>query len=230
MSIVKNKFFVFWFITLIFSVITTICFGLLVFFSPWYLKNINFAGEVIPIETNEVVKEKLYSEYYFSFPKLYHFYSYLSNYMDYIPYIEKKLKEKNMPDDLKYLAIAESFLKVDANSHKWAAWVWQFMPDTAKRYGLQVDEIVDERYDFEKSTDAALLYLGELYAQFWDWILVIAAYNRWENGLKNDLKEQKVDNFYDLETNTETSEYLYRILDIKYKILNLKKIKNKVNF
>lgn len=129
-----------------------------------------------------------------------------------------------MPDDIKYLAIAESFLKVDANSHKGAAWVWQFMPDTAKRYGLQVDDFVDERYDFEKSTDAALLYLEDLYAQFWNRVLVIAAYNRWENGLKNDLKEQNVDNFFDLETNNETSKYLYRILDIKYKISNLKKL------
>lgn len=223
MSIVKNKFFVFSFITFLYSIITIVCFGLLVFFSPLTIKNIDFAWENIPIETNQYVKEKFFREYYFSFPKLYHFYSYVSNYSEYIPYIEKKLKEKNMPDDIKYLAIAESFLRVDANSHKGAAWVWQFMPDTAKRYGLQVDEIVDERYDFEKSTEAALLYLEDLYSQFWNWALVIAAYNRWENGLKNDLKEQNVDNFFDLETNTETSEYLYRILDIKYKILALQK-------
>lgn len=224
MSIVKNKIFVFWFITLLYSIITIVCFGLLVFFSPLYLKNIDFAGENIPVETNKYVREKFFNEYYFSFPKLYHFFSYTSNYSEYIPYIEKKLKEKNMPDDLKYLAIAESFLKVDANSHKGAAWMWQFMPDTAKRYGLQVDDTHDERYDFEKSTDAALLYLEDLYAQFWNWILVIAAYNRWENGLKSDLKKQNVDNFFDLETNTETSKYLYRILDIKYKILNLQKL------
>lgn len=224
MSIVKNKFFVFWFIVFLYSIIIIICFGLLVFFSPLTIKNIDFAWENIPIETNQYVKEKFFREYYFSFSKLYHLYSYVSHYSEYIPYIEEKLKEKNMPDDIKYLAIAESFLKINANSHKGAAWLWQFMPDTAKRYGLQVDETLDERYNFEKSTDAALSYLEDLYSQFWNWALVIAAYNRWENGLKNDLKKQNVDNFFDLETNTETSEHLYRILDIKYKIVNLKKL------
>lgn len=223
MSSRKNNILIFWLFTLISSIICIVSFILLVFFTPSYVLDIEFASEKIPVDKNIEVKENFSSEYSFSLNKVYHFFMYMRYYSLYVPIIEKKLEEKWMPDDLKYIAIAESFLDSDAVSHKYAAWMWQFMPETAKRYWLKVDEEVDERYDFEKSTDAALLYLEDLYKQFWNRILVVTAYNRWENGLKNDLKKQNVNNFFDLETNNETSNYLYRILDVKYKILHFKK-------
>jgi membrane-bound lytic murein transglycosylase MltF len=84
----------------------------------------------------------------------------------YVPFIEEKLAEKNLPDDLKYLPIAESALRNDVVSSAGAAGIWQFMPETAKQYGLIVNENIDERYHFEKSTLAALEYLEDLHKKF----------------------------------------------------------------
>jgi len=96
-----------------------------------------------------------------------------------------------------------------------AAGIWQFMPDTARRYGLLVDEYIDERLDFKKSTDAAMRYLNDLHDIFGNWTLVAAAYNRGENGLQRDLAWQFVDTYYDALLNNETARYVYRILALK---------------
>lgn len=96
----------------------------------------------------------------------------------YIPYIERELNRAGIPRDFVYLAIAESALRNTAVSTAGAAGIWQFMPDTARRYGLIVDEFVDERLHFVKATDAAIRYLEDLYAIFGNWTLVAAAYNR----------------------------------------------------
>lgn len=96
-----------------------------------------------------------------------------------------------------------------------AAGIWQFMPDTARRYGLQVDDYIDERMDFVKSTDAAMRYLRDLYDIFGSWTLAAAAYNRGENGLQRDLAWQFVDTYYDALLNNETARYVYRILALK---------------
>ena len=79
-----------------------------------------------------------------------------------------------------------------------------------------MDDFVDERYHFEKATDAAIEYLWDLYNIFWDWALVAAAYNRGENGLQRDMEAQNIHNYYDLYLNEETSRYVFRILSIKY--------------
>jgi membrane-bound lytic murein transglycosylase D len=88
------------------------------------------------------------------------------------------LKKNTIPDDFKYLPIAESALRDDVVSGAGAAGIWQFMPETAKRYNLRVDEQIDERYNFEKSTQAAILYIKDLYDIFGNWTLAAAAYNR----------------------------------------------------
>jgi hypothetical protein len=95
------------------------------------------------------------------------------------------------------------------------------MPDTARRYGLRVDDQIDERYDFVKSTDAAMRYLRDLHNIFGDWILVAAAYNRGENGLQRDLAWQFVERYHDALLNSETARYVYRILALKYVLENL---------
>ena len=90
----------------------------------------------------------------------------MKRYPLYIPSINEKLESANIPSDFRYLPIAESALRNDVVSHAGAAGIWQFMPDTARRYGLRVDEFIDERYHFEKATEAAITYLQDLYEIF----------------------------------------------------------------
>lgn len=129
----------------------------------------------------------------------------------YKPMIDKKLKEAGLPSDLFYLAIVESALKETAGSSAWAVWIWQFMPATAKSYGLRVDDNIDERYNVEKETDAAIAYLKKAYDKFWNWTLAMASFNRGMNWIANDMNSQYQDSFYDLWLNTETSRYIFRI-------------------
>jgi len=137
-----------------------------------------------------------------------------------LDYIRKELLANDVPTDFWYLAVAESALRVDAYSSAGAAWVWQFMPGTAKKYGLIVNNEIDERYNLEKSTDAAIKYIVDLYYKFQDRNLVAAAYNRWENGLQRDMQSQQQSGYYDLRLNTETSRYVFRIIAIKYLMEN----------
>ena len=133
----------------------------------------------------------------------------------YRPMIEKKLSAAWVPLDIFYLAIAESSLRETAVSSAWAAGIWQFMPETAKTYGLRVDSYIDERYDVEKETDAAIQYLKKAYDKFWNWTLAMAAFNRWVNGIANDMNSQYQSSYYDLWLNNETARYIFRILAIK---------------
>ena len=133
----------------------------------------------------------------------------------YRPMIERKLSEAWLPLDLFYLAIAESSLRETAVSSAWAVWIWQFMPATAKSYGLRVDEYIDERYDAEKETDAAVQYLKKAYEKFWNWTLAMASFNRGINGIANDMASQYQSSFYDLWLNNETARYIFRIIATK---------------
>jgi membrane-bound lytic murein transglycosylase D len=95
--------------------------------------------------------------------------------------IRRKLRERRMPEDLIYLAFIESGFNPQAHSAAGARGIWQLVPDTARRYGLQVNETVDDRLEPEGSTDAALSYLSDLYERFGSWYLAVAAYNTGEN-------------------------------------------------
>ncbi len=133
-----------------------------------------------------------------------------------IPMIEKQLKKAGLPDDLKYIPIIESALRDNVVSSAGAAGLWQLMPGTAQKYGLIVNEFVDERYDVVKSTAAAISHLKELSKLFTKRTLVAAAYNRGENGLQRSLESQYSNNYYDLWLNNETSRYVFRLLAMKY--------------
>ena len=134
----------------------------------------------------------------------------------FLPVIEKILKEENVPDDLKYLCIAESNLENVVSAAK-AEGFWQFLETTGKIYDLEINEQVDERYHLEKATRAACRHLQKLKNRFGNWALAAAAYNMGENGLEKKIKEQQIDNYWNLHLNQETARYLYRC--IAYKLI-----------
>jgi hypothetical protein len=133
----------------------------------------------------------------------------------YFPYIEEKLAEAGMPGDLKYVAVAESALITDIKSRKRAVGLWQFISRTARRYGLEKNRLIDERLDFERSTEAAIRYLKRLHSEFGNWTLALAAYNCGDSFLKRQIKKQKVKDFYRLDLPLETERYIFRIAAIK---------------
>ncbi len=130
------------------------------------------------------------------------------------PVIEPILKKYGVPDDFKYLAVIESAL-VNAVSSAGARGVWQFMPETGKEYGMEINDLVDERYHLEKSTEAACKYLLKAKAKFGSWTLAAASYNGGVAGVTRQIDFQGVDNYYDLLLTEETSRYVFRILALK---------------
>jgi hypothetical protein len=131
------------------------------------------------------------------------------------PLIENILKQENIPTDFKYLAVIESALIEQAVSPVGAQGFWQFMPFTAKEYHLEISPEVDERLDVIKSTRAACYYLKAANAQFRDWLLAAASYNRGMGGIHEDIEWQKAGSYFDMEQNHETGRYVYRILALK---------------
>ncbi len=131
------------------------------------------------------------------------------------PIIEQILKEQDVPDDFKYLALIESGLD-QVVSPAGARGFWQFMKSSAKSYGLEISDHIDERYHVEKATKAACAYLKHARKQFsGDWILAAASYNMGVSGLKRRLTKQEQGNYFDLLLNSETSRYVYRIMAAK---------------
>jgi len=130
------------------------------------------------------------------------------------PIMEPILKKYGVPDDFKYLAVIESNL-VNVVSPAGARGVWQFMPETAKEKGMEVNDVVDERYHLQKSTEAACKYLLDAKARFGNWTLAAASYNGGMNGVNKQIEMQKVTNYYDLLLTEETSRYVFRILALK---------------
>ncbi len=117
--------------------------------------------------------------------------------------------------------MAESGLQFDALSSAGARGVWQLMPETAGQYGLRVDKYIDERLNFERSTRAAAAHILALKKKFGSWTLAAAAYNRGSSGLQRDMDAQPTaKNYYDLVLNSETGNYIYRIVAIKYLMEN----------
>lgn len=130
------------------------------------------------------------------------------------PIIEPILKKNGIPDDFKYLAVIESGL-VNVVSPAGARGVWQFMPQTAKEYGMEVNDIVDERYHLEKSTQAACDYLKSAKNKFGNWTLAAASYNGGVAGINKQIERQGVTDYYDLLLTEETSRYVFRIVALK---------------
>jgi len=128
--------------------------------------------------------------------------------------IEKMLKENGTPTDFKYLALIESGFRYDVSSAG-AAGFWQFVKGTAKAHNMQVDDVVDERYNYEKATIAACAYLKDAKEKLGSWTLAAASYNLGVPGMMSRVNDQKTNNYYEMYFNPETSRYIFRILALK---------------
>jgi LysM repeat protein len=174
----------------------------------------SLCGEAFPLEDRHVW-EMLDREFTISVWDRAQVFMWLKRAGRYFPLLEEKLAEAGMPQDLKYLALAESSLIGYVNSRAGAKGYWQFMAHTARDSGLRKDLLVDERLSFEHSTQAALEYLKRLKVMFGSWTLAMAAYNCGESRLKKEISEQRVKDYYRLDLPIETERYIYRIAAIK---------------
>jgi membrane-bound lytic murein transglycosylase D len=180
--------------------------------------SINFAGEAVPLDRWEV-KEQLDREILFNYYWQNNVIYMLKLSSRYFPFIEQTLKQNGIPDDFKYLCVAESNL-LNATSRVGATGFWQLMKATAPEYKLEVSETVDERYNVMKSTEAACIYLKQAYAKFGNWTAAAASYNIGMGGFNNHSSYQGSANYYDLVLPEETQRYLFRILAFKYLLSN----------
>jgi len=183
--------------------------------------NLNLAGERVPLEKLDVRermdRELLVNTYWQSNGILL-----LKRANKYFPVIEPLLKKHGLPDDFKFLALAESGF-TDETSTVGAAGMWHFMKGTGKEYDLEINDNVDERYNIEKSTKVAAEYLISAKNRFGSWTLAAAAYNAGNYGIARRLEAQEVTNYYDAKLANETERYVFRILALKEIISNPEK-------
>jgi membrane-bound lytic murein transglycosylase D len=191
-------------------------------YAPHVPSSIDFCGEAVPLDRWEV-REKLDRELlvntYLHGSQLY----ILKLAGRYFPIIEERLKANGVPPDLKYVCVAESALQQNAWSSVGAASFWQFMKDTGPRYGLEINDEVDERFNVVKATDAACQYFKEAYSKFGSWTAAAASYNCGMAGFAKQAEFQQSNNYYDLIFPEETNRYVFRIVALKHLLSNAKK-------
>jgi membrane-bound lytic murein transglycosylase D len=175
---------------------------------------LEFCGEYIPLEIQEV-RERLEKELLLTLWDKPQVILWLKRSHRYLPYIEEMLQKAGLPDDLKFVPIAESALRPHAGSHKGAIGFWQFMRHTGRQHGLVINRRIDERRNIFASTQAAINYFQSLYKTFGTWSLAAAAYNMGGESLAREIKEQGTDNYYHLYLPLETQRYVFRIVAIK---------------
>lgn len=175
--------------------------------------SLEFGGEPMPIEDPEV-RKRFERELLLNLQSEGQIMLYLKRSGEVFEMYDRILKEEGVPTDLKYLSVAESAL-FQSQSSAGAVGLWQFIPATGRRYGLRIDDFVDERRHPEKSTRAAARYLRDNYARYNSWYLAMAAYNMGEGATNDDLTFQRQRSFFDLYVNEETSRYPFRIMAIK---------------
>lgn len=174
---------------------------------------LNFAGERVPMEIPDVrerLDRELHINTYWHSSTIF----LIKQAHRWMPQIEKILIENGVPTDFKYLTAVEGGF-VNAVSPAHAVGFWQILSSSGKENGLEISRTVDERYDPLKSTEAACKYLKKAYEKFGSWTDAAASYNRGIAGLNRAMEDQKVDSYYDLLLNDETSRYVFRILAIK---------------
>ena len=187
--------------------------------APAIPDQLSFAGEPAPLQRWDI-REKFDKEY-------------LNNYYNQgtilylmklanrnFPIISERLKANGVPDDFKYLCIAESNMQSWARSGAGAVGYWQFLKGTAPGYGLEVSASVDERKNLEEATDAACKYFKQAYNRFGNWTAAAASYNCGQGGYASQVAFQKTKNYYNLQLPEETNKYILRILTFKYLLEN----------
>ena len=174
----------------------------------------NFCGEPVPMK-NPDVRQRFERELLLSLWNRPQVILWLKRAGRYLPHMEKLLKKNGMPDDLKYVAIAESALRPHAGSSRGAIGFWQFVKPTGRKYGLIINDRIDERRNLFASTEAAIRYFKTLHQELGSWTLAAAAYNMGEKGLLGEILAQDSMNYYDLYLPLETQHFLFRILAIK---------------
>lgn len=176
-------------------------------------KKFDFAGEPMPLDNFDPVERldrELSINVYMHATTLLH----IKTANRYFPIIEPILNKYNIPQDFKYLCVAESSLRM-ATSSAGAKGLWQFMESVGRANGLTITSEVDERYHVEKSTEAACKFILYLNKRFGNWTGAAAAYNMGETALANRIAAQKSNYYYDLNLNDETTRYIFRIMAIK---------------
>jgi len=174
---------------------------------------ITFAGEQVPLgyfDVYESLDRELLSNTFFHSQTI----RMIKMANRYFPQIEPILASEGIPEDFKYLAIAESNLS-NAVSPAGAVGFWQLLKGTGHDYGLEINSEVDERYHLEKSTVVACRYIRESYEKYLNWTMAAASYNAGRRGIDRQLDRQKETDYYDLLLNEETARYIFRILAIK---------------
>ena len=189
--------------------------------SPYIPEKMTFAGEEVPLDiywVHEALDRELIVNCY-QHSKTLRIFKLSARVF---PEIERILKEEGVPEDFKYLAVAESGLE-NVTSPASAGGYWQFIPATAKNYGLEISNDVDERCHLEKATRAACKYLKNAKNRFGSWTLAAAAYNRGEGGLNAAITDQNCKDYWNLWLNNETSRYVFRIMSFKLMFENPQK-------
>jgi membrane-bound lytic murein transglycosylase D len=176
-------------------------------------KGYNFADESIPVANKKVNRK-------FKVSLWRHSYNRVGSVVLHkkagklFPIIEPILRAYGIPEDFKYIPLVESGLK-EGVSPKGAAGLWQFMPQTARDYGLKVNSTRDERLNVRKSTIAACKYLRELYGEFNSWTLTAAAYNCGSPRVRHAINRHNRGNYYLMSLNRETASYVYKLIAMK---------------
>jgi hypothetical protein len=172
-----------------------------------------FAGEEVPLGDKAVAKKferELQVQTYWNSSKI----ALIKRARYWLPQIEPILKKNGIPKDFKYLAVVESMLN-NVESPKAAAGFWQIMASTGEGYGLEINEEIDERYHPIKATHAACQYFKDSYKIFGNWTSVAASYNIGMGGLSKAFRNQNESSYYKLSLNSQTADYIFRIVAIK---------------
>lgn len=184
---------------------------------PQYLpipEELTYCGERVDLNASDI-KERFEKELYIYANLNYQIMLYLKRAPRIFPYIEEQLRENGMPDDLKYLAVVESDLIPVLISARGARGMWQFMPETAKEYGMRVTSEVDERMHLDKSTTAAFAFLRRAKERTGSWAMASAAYNMGLTRALTHMKEQYTDDYFRMHMNQESARYVFKILAVK---------------
>lgn len=182
-------------------------------YTPPIPEKLDFCSEVVPLEDFDVYerieREFLVNTYWHSATLLY-----FKRANRWFPIIEPILEKNGIPDDFKFMAVAESGL-INSVSPDGATGFWQLMEGAAKKYGLEINAEVDERYHIEKSTQAACDYLNESYKKFGNWTTAAASYNMGIDGIEKQMARQSEERYYSLYLNEETYRFVARIISYK---------------